>query len=189
VYRRGQAWPQDLTFPIVVKPSVGGSTIGIALAKSEPELRDALDQACKLNEEVLLEEYVAGDEITVAVLDGDPLPIVRILPKSGFFDFEAKYTAGQTTYEVPADISEHAWRRASEAAKIAFVRLGCRGLARADFIIRRSDGEPVFLEINTIPGMTATSLSPMAAQSVGISFEELVERVLRGATSMAAEIE
>jgi len=189
VYRKGQAWPSDLSFPVVVKPSIGGSTVGITIARSEPELKKSLDAALALNTEVLIEELIEGDEITVAVLDGRPLPVVRILPESGFFDFEAKYTAGKTTYEVPADISESAWQRASAAAKTSFVRLGCRGLCRADFIVRKSDDEPVFLEINTIPGMTATSLSPMAAQAEGVSFEELVERILKKATSMEAEIE
>ncbi len=189
VYRKGAAWPSDITLPAVVKPSIGGSTIGIAIARTETELRDALDEAFRLNNEVLIEEFVEGDEITVAVLDGRPLPVVRILPHDGFFDFEAKYTEGKTTYEVPADISESAWHSAQLAAKHAFVRLGCRGLCRADFIVRRGDDQPVFLEINTIPGMTATSLSPMSAAQEGISFEELCERILKAATVMEAEIE
>src|SRR5690606_5283355 len=113
---------------------------------------------------------------------------VRIMPDSGFFDFEAKYTKGRTRYEVPAAISAEAARKAGEAAVAAARALGCRGLCRVDFIVRHADDQPVFLEVNTIPGMTATSLSPMAAAAVGIGFEELVERVLLGAACMEPEV-
>jgi D-alanine-D-alanine ligase len=128
---------------------------------------------------VLLEQYVAGREITVTVLDGEALPIVEIIPESGFFDFEAKYTKGRTKYEVPANLPASVARAASEHAVISCNILGLSGVARADFIVDDS-GIPWFLEVNTIPGMTATSLSPMAAAAVGISFGELAERVLIG---------
>ncbi|MBT3222118.1 MAG: D-alanine--D-alanine ligase, partial [Proteobacteria bacterium] len=161
VLRSGDSLPRDM-LPAVVKPSVGGSTIGISIAKTPAEFRQSVEEALQLHGEVLVEEYVAGDEITVAVLDGSALPVVRILPKSGFFDFEAKYSKGMTVYEVPAEIPEQVALAAQEAAVAAFRAVGCGGLCRADFIIRE-DLTPVFLEINTIPGMTATSLSPMAA--------------------------
>ncbi len=177
--------------PCVVKPAVGGSTLGISIARTEAEYATALAVALDLDPVVLVEEFVAGDEITVAVLDGEALPVVRIVPKSGFFDFEAKYTSGMTDYEVPASISEAAAKAAQKAAVASYAALGCRGLCRADFIVPTEEsggGDPVFLEINTIPGMTATSLSPMAAGATGIDFPELVERILLAATCMPAEV-
>jgi len=186
VARAGEPLP-TVVFPVITKPAVGGSTIGMAICKNKRDLETGVAAALDLHPEVLLEEYVDGEEITVAVLDGQPLPVVRILPDSGFFDYEAKYTKGRTVYEVPAGISAETARMAQAAAAASYAAIGCRGLARADFIVR-ADGVPVFLEINTIPGMTATSLSPMAAGAAGISFEELVERVLMSATCMDSEI-
>jgi D-alanine-D-alanine ligase len=184
---RGQEFPADLVYPVVVKPSVGGSTIGITLATGPTELERAVDVAFGLHYELLLEEFVEGEEITVAVLDGEAFPVVRILPESGFFDYEAKYTQGKTVYEVPGAISEAATTWAQAGAKAAYTALNCSGLCRADFLLRPDD-TPVFLEINTIPGMTATSLSPMAAGAVGIDFPELVERILLDATCMDIEV-
>jgi len=186
VARAGVPLP-EVRFPVITKPAVGGSTLGMAICRTTEALRAGVDAALALHHEVLLEEFITGEEITVAVLDGQPLPVVRILPDSGFFDFEAKYTEGRTTYEVPAAISERSAELAQTAAVDSYQTLGCRGLARVDFIIR-PDGQPVFLEINTIPGMTATSLSPMAAGAAGIPFEELVERVLLTATRMVSEV-
>jgi D-alanine-D-alanine ligase len=172
--------------PCVVKPTVGGSTIGIAIARTAEEYATALDAALALDPRVLVEELVTGEEITVAVLMGEALPVVRIVPDSGFFDYEAKYTEGRTTYEVPAAIADHHATSAQRAAAAVYEALGCRGLCRADFMVP-ADGEPVFLEINTIPGMTATSLSPMAAGHQGIPFDELCERLLLAATCMPPE--
>ena len=187
VYRRGDAWPVDPPLPCVVKPANSGSTIGISRATTEDELERSIEAALVYDDEVLVEQFIDGEEITVAVLDGVALPVVRIVPESGFFDYEAKYTKGMTRYECPGQISAMAAKRASDAASAAFRALGCRGLARADFIIPKDD-VPVFLEINTIPGMTATSLSPMAASAVGMSYPELVERILLGAVSMKSEV-
>jgi len=173
--------------PVVVKPAVGGSTIGVTIARTAEALREALALAFSLDDRVLLEQFVEGDEITVAVVDGKALPVVAILPDSGFFDFEAKYTKGRTRYVCPAEIAPDAASLAQRAAEAAFAELGCVGLARADFLIP-SDGRPVFLEINTIPGMTETSLSPMAAGAVGVSFGELCERLLLGAHRMEPEV-
>lgn len=176
-----------LPLPVVVKPSVGGSTLGMSFVHHEAELLPALDAAWALHPEVLVEEYVCGDEITVAVLDGEALPVVQIIPESGVFDFEAKYTKGKTRYEVPAPLPPRVTEPAQRAAVAVYQALGVRGLARADFIVR-GDGQPVFLEINTLPGMTETSLSPMAAGAAGVSFGELAEHVLLGATCMESEV-
>ncbi len=186
VFRKGQAWNDELQLPVVCKPAVGGSTIGMTLCKTPEDIRAGLQEAFELNDDVLVEEFVGGDEITVAVIDGEVLPVVRIVPESGFFDFEAKYTEGRTEYQVPAPIDDAITAAAQKAAAAVYDVLGCRGLCRADFIVR-DDGVPVFLEINTIPGMTATSLSPMAAGAAGITFPDLVERILLSATCMTPE--
>ena len=186
VCESGDVIPEDMTFPVVVKPSIGGSTIGIQKVESAGVFQAALEDACRYHHETLVEEFVAGDEITVAVIDGKSMPVVRILPESGFFDFEAKYTDGKTVYEVPAQIESRTAELAQKAARVAYAQLGCRGLARADFIVR-SDGIPVFLELNTIPGMTETSLSPMSAAEAGIGFDDLVEQILLQATCMPEE--
>lgn len=180
VLRAGDAFPEQVGLPAVVKPAVGGSTLGMGIVRERSQWEAAFATALAAHERVLVEAFVPGEEITVAVLDGVALPVVRIVPDSGFFDYEAKYTDGRTRYEVPAQLPAAVIERAQAAAIAAYEAIGCRGLARADFIVP-SEGDPVFLEINTLPGMTATSLSPMAAGAVGVSFGELVERVLLAA--------
>jgi len=180
VWRTGEALPSDLVYPIVTKTPNGGSTIGIHICKDEAELRSALEDCEQFEDAVLLEQFVAGTEITVALLDGSALPVVEIRPVSGHFDFDAKYTKGQTEYLVPAPISPVIAATAQAHAEISYRTLGVSGIARADFIIDEG-GVPWFLEINTIPGMTATSLTPMSAGSAGISFEDLVEMGLKAA--------
>jgi D-alanine-D-alanine ligase len=187
VVRRGDAPPSHLRFPVVVKPNVGGSTIGMGLARDASELGAAIDNALRLDESVLVEEFVAGNEITVSILNGEPLPAVAIQPEGdGFFDYTRKYTKGRTTYTCPAPLAPEVAERAAAGAAAAYATLGCTGAARADFIVR-DDGVPVFLEINTLPGMTATSLVPMAAKAAGLSFEDLCEAILRSAHRMEAE--
>ena len=188
VYRAGEAVPAGITYPVVVKPCVGGSTLGMQLVNDKGALAAALDEAVRLHHEVLIEERIFGDEITVSVLDGTALPVIRIIPEGGFFDFDAKYTKGKTVYEVPAALPLAVTARAQKASEVLYKAMGCEGLCRVDFIVRHSDGEPVLLEINTLPGMTATSLSPKAAAVTGMSFEDLVERVLMTAHVMAPEI-
>jgi len=180
VWRPGEPMPEDLPLPVMAKTPGGGSTIGVYRCETAGELEAGLLKCAELGQEVLVEQFVAGDEITVAVLNGRALPVVAILPESGFFDFEAKYTKGRTRYVVPAPIDEGVARAAQRHAEVAFRALDLAGVARADFIVD-SAGTPWFLEINTIPGMTATSLSPMAAGAVGMSFEDLVESLLDGA--------
>lgn len=172
--------PPPLRYPVICKPATGGSTVGTRKAANDGEWAEALAAAVAEGGEVIVEEVIEGEEITVAVLDGVPLPVVRIVPDSGFFDFEAKYTKGLTRYEAPAALPAAVTEAAQAAAVVAYKAIGCRGLARADFIVQ-PDGTSVFLEINTIPGMTATSLSPMAAGCVGIDFPTLVERLLQAA--------
>jgi D-alanine-D-alanine ligase len=180
VWRRGETLPADLRYPLMAKTPEGGSTLGVRRCNGPQELEAALGYCLEFGDEVLLEQYVEGDEITVAVLFGKALPVVAIVPESGFFDFEAKYTKGKTRYVVPAPIDPAVAARAQEAATLAYRTLDLDGVARADFIVD-AQGVPWFLEINTLPGMTATSLSPMAAGQVGMTFEDLVEALLQGA--------
>ncbi|MCB9780001.1 MAG: D-alanine--D-alanine ligase [Alphaproteobacteria bacterium] len=180
VWIPGEPYPEHAAPDCVVKVPQGGSTIGTWVCRNSAEFEAALVQAEAMGDRVLLEQFVAGEEITVAVLDGQPLPVVAIRPDSGFFDFEAKYTKGRTQYLVPAPLPEETARTAQEHARRAYETLGLAGVARADFIVD-GDGRPWFLEVNTSPGFTATSLSPMAAGAVGLSFEDLVDHLARTA--------
>jgi D-alanine-D-alanine ligase len=180
VWTRGQPTPEGLQYPVVTKTPNGGSTIGIHICENQDELESALNDCAQFEGSVLLEQFIAGTEITVAVIDGSAMPVVEIRPLTGTFDFEAKYTKGQTEYLVPAPIDPVVAATAQSAAEVAFQRVGLSGVARADFIVDEQ-GIPWFLEINTIPGMTATSLTPMAAGATGVSFEDLVEMALKGA--------
>lgn len=180
VWRKGDAFPDDMGFPVMVKTPEGGSTLGTKKCADAAELEAGLLYCLAFAPDVLLETFVTGYEITVAVLEGEALPVVLIVPKEGFFDFAAKYDKGKTDYIVPAPIPAAVAEKASADAKAAYRMLGLSGVARADFIVDEA-GTAWFLEINTLPGMTETSLSPMAAKTVGMSFEDLVERLLQGA--------
>ncbi len=162
--------------PLVVKPSREGSTIGITVAKSQDALVAGIEMAVKLDGTVLVEEFIDGDELTVSVINGEALPMIKIVPKSGFYDYQAKYTSGNTEYLLPAPIDIDSYRKIQEAAVKACYVLGCRGAARVDFMLRGS--EFYCIEVNTIPGMTETSLLPKAAQAAGIDFKQLVEMIL-----------
>jgi len=165
-------------FPLVVKPVSQGSSVGLSLVENEAMLQEALKEAFAHEDRVLIEEYIAGREITVGVLGGEALPVVEIRPGKGyrFFDYEAKYTPGATEEICPAPIPQEIARRAQEAALIAHQALRLRHYSRTDMIL---SGEKIYvLETNTIPGMTETSLLPLAAKVAGLSFENLVERPL-----------
>ncbi len=168
---------KGLKYPLVVKPSDQGSSIGISFVDSQANLDVALAEAFKFSDEAVVEEFIRGREITVSVFDGEALPIVEIIPKTRFFDFHAKYEKGMTEYIVPAHLDENIALRAQKDAVAAYNALGCRHLSRVDLIIDAS-GVPYCLEVNTIPGMTATSLFPKAAAAAGISFAQLCMRIL-----------
>ena len=163
-------------FPVVIKPSREGSTIGITIAEDESTLRDGLELAAKLDGTVLVEEFIDGRELTVSVVNAMALPIIEIVPKSGFYDYRSKYTTGATEYLLPAAVGEDCTLKIQQAALKACSILGCRGAVRADFMLR---GDKYYcIEVNTIPGMTETSLLPKAAQAAGIDFPQLVELIL-----------
>jgi D-alanine-D-alanine ligase len=166
-----------LGFPLVVKPSRGGSSLGIKFAASSDEVPGALVSAFSYDERVLLERFSEGRELAVGVLGGEPLPVVEVIPGEGDrYDFEARYEIGRTEFACPAELDEREAAAVGEAALAAYEALGCAGFSRVDLILAE-DG-PQVLEVNAIPGLTDTSLLPLAAEAAGMSFEELVERIL-----------
>lgn len=169
-----------ISLPVVVKPAKEGSTIGISIVRDRKELISAVEEAFRYDALVLIEDFVKGREVTVSVFDGRPMAIVEVRPKSGFYDFQSKYTAGMTEYICPAGISIETERVCREMSVAVYEALGCSGAARVDMII--DEAGPQVIEINTIPGMTETSLLPKAAACEGLSFEDLVERMLDGAS-------
>jgi D-alanine-D-alanine ligase len=176
---------ETLGFPLVVKPSRGGSSLGVKFAASPGEVPQALVSAFSYDERVLLERYVEGRELAVSVLGDEPLPVVEaILLEGDRYDFEARYEIGRTRFACPAELSDDEFRAVTEAALGTYRALGCTGFARIDLILA-SDG-PWLLEANAIPGLTDTSLLPQAAEAAGLSFEQLVERILDLALRPAA---
>jgi len=168
----------EFGFPAVVKPNDQGSTVGLTICENNSSLSESLKTAFNYADNVLIEEYIPGRELTVAVLDGQALPPLEIKPKSGFYDYKSKYTKGLTEYEVPAIVSDEITAMLKKQALLAFKALRCDGYARVDF--RMNEENKIFcLEVNTLPGMTATSLVPKMAKVVGISFELLVEKIIQ----------
>ncbi len=168
-------------YPVVVKPNAQGSSVGVHIVVEASELEAALDDAFQYGA-VLVEEFIPGREVTVAVLDGEALPVVEIIPEAGFYDYRHKYTKGQTRYVVPAELPAEVAAEVSRLGERAFATLGCAGVARVDFRLT-PENRPYFLEANTVPGMTETSLVPMAARAHGISYEDLVERLIVSAVA------
>lgn len=164
-------------YPVVVKPCEEGSTIGVSLVRSPDELEAACVRALNYGQEILIEKFIDGREVTVGVLGSQVLPVTEIVPVSGFYDYESKYTVGKTNYLVPALMDENLYQQVQYWGLRACRALGCRGASRVDIMIDRQ-GNPFVLEVNTIPGMTETSLLPKAASVAGISFEGLVSKIL-----------
>ena len=171
----------QLGLPIVVKPVEGGSSVGMSIVKTEQDLADAVGKALKYDASVLLEAYIEGVELTGGVLGNDvveALPLIEIVPNKDheFFDYEAKYVAGITKEICPARVDQQITEKAQDYARRAHRALSCRGYSRTDMILK--DGELFVLETNTIPGMTATSLFPQAAKAGGLSFSQLLDRLI-----------
>jgi D-alanine-D-alanine ligase len=167
-------------FPVVVKPAREGSSIGLSLARTISEFRAAVARAREHDREILVEEYVPGRELTAGVLDDRPLPLVEIRPSNPFFDFEAKYVPGRSEFEVPARLPAGQYREVQRLGLAAHRVLGCFSYSRTDIILGPR-GRPCLLEVNTIPGFTATSLLPQAAAAAGIDFSLLCRRLLAAA--------
>lgn len=175
-----------LKAPLVVKPSAQGSSIGISFVADRGDLPRAIAEAHRYGEDVLVEEFVRGRELTVSILNGLPLPVVEIRPKKDFFDYEAKYHKGLTDYIVPASLEERLAGRIQADALKAYRALGCRHLSRVDVILK-DERTPYVLEVNTIPGMTETSLLPKAAAAAGMNFVQLCRSLVEMACAEAFE--
>ncbi len=167
----------ELGFPLVLKPAGEGSSVGMTKVNAKSELAAAVELALGFGGPALAEQWIAGDEITVAVLQGEALPSIRIETPRVFYDYEAKYAADSTRYFCPGTADERTARRWGELALEAFDALGCSGWGRVDFMVD-AGGTPWVLEVNTVPGMTSHSLVPMAAKVAGIDFPELCWRIL-----------
>lgn len=170
-----------LSLPVVVKPPREGSSVGVHIVHTDEELAAALADAKQYGSDTLVEEFVDGKELTVGVIGGEALPIIHIEPVSGFYDINNKYPwmsgTGKTNYHCPADLDIETTRRVQEAALAAMKAVGVEVYGRVDLMLRK-DGQPFVLEINTIPGMTVSSLLPKAARVAGLEFPQLMERII-----------
>jgi len=165
-----------LPLPVVTKPSCEGSAIGVSIVKNKKELRSAIRLAFRYGDEILIEKYIEGREISVGILDDQPLPVIELKPKREFYDYQAKYKKGECEHIVPAQLSERLYKKAQELALRSYQALGCRDYSRVDM---RAGEEGIYvLEVNTAPGMTEISLVPEAARAAGIEFKELVRNLI-----------
>src|SRR5688500_16334265 len=167
-----------LGWPVIVKPSKQGSTVGLSIVKQPAELAPAIAEAFEHDDEVMIEQFIAGRELTVGILGGEALPVGEIIPKHEIYDYECKYTAGMAREEFPAKLSGDRTREAQRLARLAFNVLKLGGCARIDFRMQ-ADGSLFCLEANTLPGLTELSLMPQAAAAQRIPFAELCDRILR----------
>lgn len=171
-------WSNHLSFPLVIKPATHGSSIGLSIIDREEDFIRAVDLAFGFDDKIIIEEYIKGRELTVGILEERALPVIEIIPKKTFFDFEAKYHPGLTEYVVPAQLTEETAEKTKKAALKAHQLLGCSGCSRVDLILGQND-VPFVLEVNTIPGLTSMSLLPKAARCVGIEFGELCVKLIQ----------
>ena len=172
-----QAVVEKLGLPLMVKPSLEGSSVGLTKVKAVDELKSAVEYALKFDNTILIEEWLAGDELTVPVLDSQVLPAIRIVPEGEFYDYNAKYISDNTQYFCPAGLTTEREQELAILVKRAYDAVGCRGWSRID-VMCDAKGDFRLVEVNTNPGMTSHSLFPKSAASVGISFEQLVVKIL-----------
>ena len=170
-------WPMGWQPPVVVKPVRQGSSVGLQFVERVADWNEALREAFRYDSQLLAEEKIIGRETTVGILAEEALPVVEVCPKSGSYDYRNKYTAGNTDYFCPADFNAETTRAIQDAALGAFRAIGGRDYARVDVMVRAT-GEPVVLEVNTLPGMTETSLLPKAAAAVGMSYADLCQKMI-----------
>lgn len=171
------SWPMGWNPPVVLKPVCQGSSVGLQFVDRVADWSRSLAEAFRFDSKVLVEEKISGRETTVGILGADALPIVEVRPKTGVYDYQSKYTSGATEYLCPAPFDEEATKRIQEAALGAFMAVGARDYARVDVMVRAS-GEPLVLEVNTLPGMTETSLLPKAAAAAGLSYSALCQKMI-----------
>ena len=169
--------PRDLKYPLVVKPYSSGSSIGVSIVRGQDNLQLALDLAFSHSNGAILEDYIEGRELTVGILEDDPLAVVEIVPKKGYFDFDAKYSRGASDFIAPAHLDKGIEREVRSLGLAAHRVLGCRHFSRADIRLTK-DNLPFVLEVNSIPGLTSHSLLPLSAKVSGIDFNELIFKMV-----------
>jgi D-alanine-D-alanine ligase len=177
--KRGCPVKPPFPFPVVVKPANMGSTIGIKIVRNKKEMSKAINECFKLDREVFIEKYIKGTEVTAGILGNSQpktLPVIEIETPTGFYDYKAKYTKGGSRHIIPARLDKKTLKKVEEIALHTYKILGCSGFARMEMIVNK--GIPYILDVNTIPGMTGTSLFPDAAKAKGISFDELCEKIV-----------
>ncbi|MGR8946878.1 MAG: D-alanine--D-alanine ligase [Gammaproteobacteria bacterium] len=182
---RKQILPDIRNYPVMVKPSREGSSIGISKVNDQLQLQGAIDTAFEYDDCILIEQYIEGNEYTLSILEPDALPIIRLETPNEFYDYEAKYVSDSTKYHCPAGLSAEIEANCAELGLRAFRALGANGWGRVDFMLD-AEQRPQFIEVNTVPGMTDHSLVPMAAAAAGITFEDLVVKILATSFSMKA---
>lgn len=170
----------EINYPCIIKPALGGSTVGLTLLKGPSDISAAFAALRKVSPKGMAERYLSGREMTVTVFDDRLWPVVEVAPKAELYDYKSKYTKGQTDYFCPADIPEDRAKKMQAYAREVYIELGCRGLARVDFILDDS-GQSWLLELNSIPGMTEVSLAPLSAKAAGVSFEQLLQMMVESA--------
>ena len=176
--------PTKSKYPLVVKPWSSGSSIGVSIVRGQGNLRDAFDLAFSHSSDVILEDYIEGRELTVGILEEESLAVVEIIPKKGYFDFEAKYNHGASDFIAPAQLSNEVEREVRSVGLAAHRILGCQHFSRADIRLSK-DNLPFVLEVNSIPGLTLNSLLPLSARVCGIDFNELIFKMVELALSRA----
>ncbi|MBM7645318.1 D-alanine-D-alanine ligase [Scopulibacillus daqui] len=169
-------------YPVVIKPNREGSTIGLTIAENDDQFQEGVEKALEYDDTALVEAFIEGKELTVSVMgkgeDIQALPVVEIVPKNKFYDYEAKYAPGMSAHYVPARIPDHVTKKLQEWSVLAHKQLGCETYSRVDFILPNDGSDPVILEVNTLPGMTPTSLFPDAAKAIGISYDDMIEKLV-----------
>ena len=178
---------EKFSYPIIIKPANEGSTYGLSIVRKESELNDAINLSSMFSSQILVEEYIEGRELTVGILGDKPLPVLEIKTSGDLYDYKCKYTEGMSEYVVPAKIDNSIERIVSENALKIFQEIGCRHYSRVDFRLNEK-GECYLLEINTLPGMTSTSLLPKAAKAAGLDFKQLIEFIINQAIMDKNEI-
>ncbi|MCX5716095.1 MAG: D-alanine--D-alanine ligase [Candidatus Omnitrophica bacterium] len=176
---------EELGFPLVVKPQYEGSSIGISIVENMEGLRKAVSLAFDYGDKAIVNEYIGGRELTVGILNDEPLPVVEIVSKERFFDFNAKYKSEQTQYIAPAKIDPALYKAAQEAGKLAHASLGCRSFSRVDMMLDEKQRKVFVLEVNSIPGLTSHSLLPKAAACTGMDFGRLCTEIVKSAATEA----
>ena len=169
---------EKIGYPCIIKPNDEGSTVGLTVCNSPSDIDMGLKSSFEYSQKTMIEEFIEGRELTVAILDKAALPVLEIKPKSGLYDYQSKYTKGMSEYFVPADIPEDVVKSLQKDSLKAFNAIGCSVYGRIDFRLNKNN-QFFCLEINTLPGMTSTSLVPKMAKAAGITFEELIDRIIK----------